>query len=293
MKSGIYKISSIKFTDRIYIGSSTDFKRRKNEHFARLERNKHHSIILQNHYNKYGKKDLKFSIIEYCNENDLLTTEQSYLDSNKTYFNVCKTAGNSRGVKQSDKTKRKRSRALKSFWNNNTMSDDRRKSISVSNSKHSRERYGIIKSIENGFRVIKETSEVGDRRRVILAECPTCKSQKEYHLQQLRKRIQKNCGCINCTHKQEPLIASKWRKPKMNKRELIDRQSKRNDNTSGWIGVVRQSCKEIKWRARIKNNGKIFDVGTYQCPTVAAIQRDKYIIEHSLPHKVQIIRVLR
>lgn len=40
-----------------------------------------------------------FSILIGCDKNDLLTTEQFYLDSIPTWFNTCKVAGNTTGGK--------------------------------------------------------------------------------------------------------------------------------------------------------------------------------------------------
>ena len=102
----IYKISNT-INDRIYIGSAVDFKRRIYVHKHRLLNNKH-NIILQNHVNKYGIDTLLFEIVEYvdCKEN-LLTREQFYLDTLNPYFNICKIAGNSLGVKHSQQTKEK------------------------------------------------------------------------------------------------------------------------------------------------------------------------------------------
>ena len=53
--------------------------------------------MLQNHYNKYGKNDLIFSILIGCAKEDLISTEQFFLDTNKTYFNTCRNAGNTLG----------------------------------------------------------------------------------------------------------------------------------------------------------------------------------------------------
>ena len=111
--SGIYKIQSKIKPDRIYIGSAKDINRREGIHLSKLGLGKHHSIKLQNHYNKYGKDDLVFSIITECKIDDLIKTEQLYIDLHDPYFNICKIAGSSLGIKRTPETNLKHSIATK------------------------------------------------------------------------------------------------------------------------------------------------------------------------------------
>jgi len=85
--SGIYQIKSTKIPTRIYIGSSNNILKRWTEHLRLLTRNEHHSRKLQNHYNKYGKNDLQFSILIGCDEINLIANEQFFIDSYRPYFN--------------------------------------------------------------------------------------------------------------------------------------------------------------------------------------------------------------
>lgn len=110
---GIYKIQSILKPDRIYIGSALDIKTRWRGHRFDLKNNKHHSIKLQRHYNKYGLSDLVFAIVTICDKKDLIEIEQKYIDINNPYFNCCLIAGNCTNRKLSDDTKRKISEANK------------------------------------------------------------------------------------------------------------------------------------------------------------------------------------
>jgi len=103
---GVYKIES-KTNNRIYIGSSNNINRRWGLHKNELIRNKHHSIILQNHVNKYGINDLIFSIIEECSSKSLIYREQYYIDKHKPYFNIRKIANSNIGIKRRDETKEK------------------------------------------------------------------------------------------------------------------------------------------------------------------------------------------
>lgn len=144
--SGIYCIKSL-IDDRLYIGSAVHLKKRFNDHNQNLSNGKHKSPKLQNFVNKYGIEKLCFQLLELCKPEDLITTEQKWIDlyNNKNIlFNSCKKAGNTLGYKHtpealekmknkkvSDETKQKQSEwqkgkskpeELKAKW-----SDGRRK----------------------------------------------------------------------------------------------------------------------------------------------------------------------
>lgn len=92
---GIYKIQSISQPEKFYIGSSIDIFARWYSHKLGLKRNKHHSVKLQEHYNKYGLDDLIFTILIECDKRLIAVTEQSYLDDLKPYFNTATKATSS------------------------------------------------------------------------------------------------------------------------------------------------------------------------------------------------------
>lgn len=96
---GIYKIASLSHPDRCYIGSSSHLSARWSGHRKNLQRNKHHNNKLQNHYNKYGKDDLEFSIIKLCEIDKLIEREQYYIDLFLPKFNISPTAGSNYGIK--------------------------------------------------------------------------------------------------------------------------------------------------------------------------------------------------
>ena len=104
--SGIYRIQS-KVNNKIYIGSSINFKSRKYSHFKSLKNKKHTNKHLQNHVNKYGIDDFQFSILEYCPKDKLIEREQYYIDTLNPEFNICKIAKSCLGVIRSEETKRK------------------------------------------------------------------------------------------------------------------------------------------------------------------------------------------
>jgi group I intron endonuclease len=87
---GVYKIESKIHPDKIYIGSSTNIPARWYGHKHNLEKSKHHSYKLQEHYNKYGLSDLVFSVIMYCTIDEIVSLEQYYLNMLNPYFNIFK-----------------------------------------------------------------------------------------------------------------------------------------------------------------------------------------------------------
>lgn len=104
---GVYEIRSIINPNNVYIGSSENIYRRWKSHERYLKSNTHHSIILQNHVNKYGFNDLKFSILMECDVKDLIKNEQKFIDENNPKFNIRKIADSNRGIKRMDVTKNK------------------------------------------------------------------------------------------------------------------------------------------------------------------------------------------
>ena len=97
----IYRIKSI-ITSHQYIGSSINFKHRKQGHLYSLNKNKHHSIKLQKHVNKYGVDDLLFDIVEYVEfKENIFIREQFYIDTLNHEFNMyLKVPGRRVGTKK-------------------------------------------------------------------------------------------------------------------------------------------------------------------------------------------------
>ena len=95
MNCGIYKILN-KITNKFYIGSSNNLKRRWMHHKTYLNNGYHTNVHLQNAWNKYGKEKFEFSIIEETTEDLLLEREQHYLDIHKNkeiLYNISCIAG--------------------------------------------------------------------------------------------------------------------------------------------------------------------------------------------------------
>jgi group I intron endonuclease len=80
--SGVYAIINM-VNNKVYIGSSKDIYGRWVQHRYKLDNNIHHSKYLQNAWNKYGKDNFEFKIIEVIDEKLLFECEQKWYD----YYN--------------------------------------------------------------------------------------------------------------------------------------------------------------------------------------------------------------
>lgn len=107
--SGIYTITN-KVNGKKYIGSAVNVGRRFSDHLKRLRKNEHHSIALQNAWNKYGEAEFIFAVVEIVSDkNMLIEREQEWIDTSKAYgrgYNISPTAGSPLGVKHTDQARR-------------------------------------------------------------------------------------------------------------------------------------------------------------------------------------------
>lgn len=112
MKSGIYIIRNLT-NNKVYIGKSKNVNQRKNAHFSALKLNKHNNQHLQNSYNKYGKDNFEFDILEYCEEHLLPIKEMYYIELYKNNYNIIQSIDNRQNFPQEMKDKMKQSKINK------------------------------------------------------------------------------------------------------------------------------------------------------------------------------------
>jgi hypothetical protein len=91
--SGIYKITNM-ITGKIYIGSTIrSFYKRWYEHYHELNHCEHKNCFLQNDWNKYGKENFYFEIVEINKNKDLIPIEYKYIHKLNTLhpngYNIC------------------------------------------------------------------------------------------------------------------------------------------------------------------------------------------------------------
>lgn len=128
-KSGIYMCTCLG-NNKSYIGQAQDVKTRKCEHLSELRGNRHHNKYFQNSYNKYKEHSLVWTVLEYCDIDELNDREIywiAYYDTYKNGFNANEGGGGNRGYQKSEETLRKSSESIKRAWEN---ADDRRKEFS-------------------------------------------------------------------------------------------------------------------------------------------------------------------
>lgn len=126
----IYQIRNIE-NDKVYIGSTFRFNRRKRLHLYRLNHNCHKNIHLQRAWNKYGKEKFIFEILEDVDLGQnfnrkeakliLCSKEQLYIDKllpEDNNYNIRKLADSNLGSKikpMTEECKRKIGRANRRF----------------------------------------------------------------------------------------------------------------------------------------------------------------------------------
>jgi group I intron endonuclease len=129
--SGIYKIQHI--DGKMYVGSAINIDKRWKLHLAQLHSNRHHSILLQRAWNKYGEVAFKFEVLEIVDNptKELLEErEQFWMDYYQCYdpekgYNVAIKAGTNLGIKKSKEARLKLSLARKGCvaWNKDSWKD--------------------------------------------------------------------------------------------------------------------------------------------------------------------------
>lgn len=118
MSSGIYKLTFP--NGKIYIGSATNLNVRYQNHLEKAkEKYKNKRQVVAKAIAKYGVDSVIWEIIETCPLGQLLEREQFYLDTlepfvrNNKGYNVREIADSNYGIKNSTKTKQRKSIAAK------------------------------------------------------------------------------------------------------------------------------------------------------------------------------------
>ena len=90
----IYQIKELK-TNKIYIGSTLNYKNRQKRHTSTLINNTHHNVYLQRLFNKhYDINLIEFTILEEFNNSDeQFLLEQKWIDEIKPQLNIGSVGG--------------------------------------------------------------------------------------------------------------------------------------------------------------------------------------------------------
>lgn len=232
MKSGIYKIVNL-VNGKIYIGFTVNFNRRKSCHFKSLEAGVHKNEHLQKAYNKYGKVNFQFEIIEYCDEEKLNEREDywvSFLNvhDSKFGYNIRPThpTGNCR---HSIETRKKLSKSKKG------------------------KRVQTEKSIEKMLATKKErgTNKLSEETKQKISKALTGKHHSEATKEKLRNRP------ITEEHRERARVLHTGRKQSIAerlKRSQIAKGKKKPDGFGKTLSVAKKGkvmCKEAIEKMRI------------------------------------------
>lgn len=171
---GVYVIRN-SINNKVYIGSTVEFRGRFLDHSLDLRKGKHHTIKLQRFCNKYGYNTLIFEILNICPTRDAaIELEQIYLDVRKPFFNSSKSATSNFGSTRTTKANLQQSiTSYNNFYKNNirTMCDIIELSNRCMSNSNIMLQLGISKSKLCAF-----------------------KSEKGPHLDKLREDASKICG---------------------------------------------------------------------------------------------------
>lgn len=123
-KSGIYRITNL-VNNKVYIGQSIDLWTRINEgYLQKLPKDKCHNRYLQRAWNKYGKDNFRFEVVEYVDIHNLDDRETYWISkhkacNNKFGYNMQPIGGSSRGQIKTEEAKKetKYSCQWKEKWN--------------------------------------------------------------------------------------------------------------------------------------------------------------------------------
>lgn len=104
MITGIYQITNLR-NGKSYVGSAARFNSRWRLHKTQLAEGKHHSVVMQRAWDKYGEAAFEFKRLLVCAKEDLLWYEQRAIDVLKPAYNICKVAGSVLGYRHTDEAK--------------------------------------------------------------------------------------------------------------------------------------------------------------------------------------------
>ncbi len=86
MTTGVYSIKN-KATGLYYVGSSKNIEVRTQSHKSMLRNGEHHSYKLQQAYDEGSEDIFEWSIVEECQEKDLLLIEQYWINKLQSFTN--------------------------------------------------------------------------------------------------------------------------------------------------------------------------------------------------------------
>ena len=233
----IYKIKN-NINDKVYIGSTKDFEKRKSRHLYELKNNRHHSIYFQHFYNKYiDKVELDFEILLTNLSKEEVTIKEEEL-IHKYYensFNVskCSTGGDLTSYHpKKDEIISKRTKTIKYNYANNLV------------------------NIPDFSKELNPNYKSGDYIKVI-STCPNCGAQKEM-FNKYKDHLCKSCFASTRTGEKNSFYGKSFSEESKKKlSDSIKKYYQENESVSAKkvyaYGVLYNSMKEAAEALKISN----------------------------------------
>lgn len=202
--AGIYEIRNL-VNGKKYVGSAVNFHARWTKHLSELRRGVHHSLHLQQSWNKHGEQAFEFRRLLICEKSELLELEQIAFKAFRPEYNISPTAGSALGVKRRKESIEKL-KANRKTW---ACSEETRKKISASltgrpGRKHSQEaiekmrraqraldHQTILKDVWERKKGVPRTGEVKEKLGKAIAKLSD-EQVKEIRLRYLHGELQKD-----------------------------------------------------------------------------------------------------
>lgn len=170
MNGVVYEIKNEK-NGKVYIGSTKNWKRRKERHIRNLKNENHHNIILQRAWKKYGEEAFNFNVL--LKTNQPRKEEQEILDSKEPFpgnggYNISSSASGGDLISNhpnKEKIVEQKTKQLK-------------KNINALSEKERKEKYGHKKENNGNWKggVYKKrtTCDCGNRKEYTAEKCREC-----------------------------------------------------------------------------------------------------------------------
>lgn len=171
---GLYAIVHVP-TNKAYVGSSLNIKRRLKEHKTQLKHKKHHCTHLQNSWNKYGEEQFQFKIPTVVDTiEEARDIEQAFLDCFFDQLFNTKTSAVGAPVGEYHPAK-KADWHMKTIMERLTPEERKKKYGKTKGTKRDSAPYiqGAKKRLEDPLYVIKLSQACKGKKKGVV-ECPHC-----------------------------------------------------------------------------------------------------------------------
>lgn len=220
--TGVYQWRN-KVNGKVYVGgASVGFDERYDDYIKRLKKRKCHNIHLQRAWDKYGRHNFEFEILERCHPSKVDERETAWITkldaTNKDKgYNICAVANSFLGCKHTDETKAKISKARIGKPGNHSMPHTPETKAKMSATK--KEKYKTEPGPRTGAILSKETKrKISESKRGSKASPETRAKMPETRRKisetKLRRRAEKKAA-----HQQERLRLLTERKKVIDEQE--------------------------------------------------------------------------